>query len=100
MTRRERLLATIRSESVDRPSVLFYELNGLDENPHDSDLFNIYTDPSWHPLIELTREKTDRIVIRALCFRGLKYDLIDNLAQLDDHHINTKAADMWSRPLM
>ena len=64
MTRRERLMKTLQGETVNRPPVSFYELNGLDENPHDDDPFNIYSHPSWHPLIELTREKTDRIVMR------------------------------------
>jgi len=66
MDRRERLLATLRGEAVDRAPVSFYELNGLDENPHDKSPFNIYSDPSWSPLIDLTREKTDRIVMRSL----------------------------------
>ncbi len=64
MTRRERIMATLRGEAVDRPPVSFYEINGLDEDPDDRDPFNIYSDPSWLPLIELTREKTDRIVQR------------------------------------
>ena len=64
MTRRERLMTTLKGESVDRPAVSFYELNGLDEDPHDMDPFNIYSDPSWLPLIELTTERTDRIVQR------------------------------------
>ncbi len=68
MNRRERLLATLRGEPVDRPPVCFYELNGLDENPADSNPFNIYSHPSWTPLIELTREKTDRIVMRSVPF--------------------------------
>ena len=68
MTRRERLLKTLRGEPVDRPPVCFYELNGLDENPADPDPFNIYAHPSWRPLIDLTREKTDRIVMRGVPF--------------------------------
>jgi hypothetical protein len=44
--------------------VSFYELNGYDENPNDRDPFNIYNDPSWLPLIQLTADKTDRIVMR------------------------------------
>lgn len=64
MTRRQRLLATLRGETVDRPAVSFYEINGLDENPDKHDAFNIYSDPSWLPLIELAREKTDRMVMR------------------------------------
>ena len=35
MTRRQRLMATLRGEPVDRPAVSFYELNGLDEDPGD-----------------------------------------------------------------
>lgn len=68
MNRRERLMATLNGIPVDRPPVSFYELNGLDENPLDPDPFNIYNDPSWLPLIDLTREKTDRIVMRSLNF--------------------------------
>lgn len=33
MDRRDRLMATLRGETVDRPAVSFYELNGLDQNP-------------------------------------------------------------------
>ncbi|MBN2446889.1 MAG: hypothetical protein JXO22_09195 [Phycisphaerae bacterium] len=69
MNRRERLMATMRGEPVDRPAVSFYELNGLDENPLDADPFNIYSDPSWTPLLQLTREKTDRMVLRGVLFR-------------------------------
>jgi hypothetical protein len=57
-------MATLRGEAVDRPPVCFYELNGLDEHPDDNDPFNIYSHPSWRPLLDLTREKTDRIVMR------------------------------------
>ena len=68
MTRRERLMATMRGEPVDRPAVSFYELNGLDEDFNDPDPFNIYNDPSWRELIELTRDHTDRIVMRSVPF--------------------------------
>src|SRR3989339_16595 len=74
MNRRERLMATLRGEPVDRPPVSFYELNGLDEDVSDPDPFNIYTDPSWKPLIELTTEKTDRIVMRKATFNGVLPD--------------------------
>jgi hypothetical protein len=59
-------MATLRGETVDRPPVSFYELNGIDEDPEADDPFNIYSDPSWQPLIELTRHKTDRIVMRSV----------------------------------
>ena len=79
MTRRERLQATLRGEAVDRPAVSFYELNGLDENPADGDPFNIYSHPSWRPLLELAREKTDRIVMRGVAFKDV---LPDPLAEI------------------
>jgi len=48
--------------------VSFYELNGLDENPGNADPYNIYSDPSWLPLIQLARNRTDRIVMRGMSF--------------------------------
>jgi hypothetical protein len=68
MTRRERLMATLAGLPVDRPAVSFYELNALDQDPGDSDPYNIYSHPSWKALLDLTREKTDRIVMRKLPF--------------------------------
>jgi len=70
MTRRERLMSTLAGRTVDRPPVSFYELNGLDENPENSDPYNIYSHPSWKPLIDLTREKTDRMVLRSVAFHN------------------------------
>lgn len=64
-TRRERLLATLRGEAVDRPAVSFYEIGGLRMDPHDPDPFNIYTDPSWQPLLELAEHETDLIRLRS-----------------------------------
>jgi hypothetical protein len=81
MTRRERLMATLQGKPVDRPAVSFYELNGLDENPDDPDPFNIFSHPSWRPLLELTREKTDRIVMRGVAFKEIAPDPIGHLAQ-------------------
>ncbi len=69
MTRKERLMASIRGQDVDRPPVCFYEITGYDENPFDKDPFNIYSDPSWKPVIELAKEKTDRIVRRSASFK-------------------------------
>ncbi|MFH1023716.1 MAG: uroporphyrinogen decarboxylase family protein [Planctomycetota bacterium] len=74
MTRRDRLLATLRGAPVDRPAVSFYELNGLDENPADPDPFNIYLHPSWRPLIAMTRDRTDRIVMRSVPVRAAAPD--------------------------
>jgi hypothetical protein len=68
MNRRERLMSTLAGKAVDRPAVCFYEINGLDEPGDLNDPFNIYTHPSWAPLIELAREKSDRIVMRSVPF--------------------------------
>jgi len=76
MTRRDRLMATLRGEQVDRPPVSFYELNGLDEHPDDKNPFNIYSHPSWRPLIDLAREKTDRIVMRSVAYSSVLPDPI------------------------
>ncbi|MDP2895903.1 MAG: uroporphyrinogen decarboxylase family protein [bacterium] len=82
MNRRERLMATLQGEAVDRPAVSFYELNGLDEDPNDPDPFNIYSDPSWRPLLNLAREKTDRIVMRGVAFKDVLPDPLDELAEV------------------
>ena len=74
MNRRERLMATVRGEAVDRPGVCFYEINGLDEDPTNPDPFNIYNDPSWKPLLDLARQKSDRIVIRNVPLAGTPPD--------------------------
>ncbi len=64
MTIPERLMATLKGEPVDPPSVSCYKINGLDEHPQDQSPFNIYHHPSRQPLIEPAREKSDRIVMR------------------------------------
>jgi len=68
MNRRERLLATLQGDAVDRPAVSFYEINGLDEKPCGDDPFNIYSHASWEALVRLARERTDRIVMRRVPF--------------------------------
>ena len=65
MTRRERLMATLRGEPVDRPAVNFYELGGFDVDPSDPDEFNVYNDPSWQPLLQLAEEHSDLIRLRS-----------------------------------
>lgn len=81
MTRRERLMATLRGEPVDRPAVSFYELNGLDEHPENADPFNIYNHPSWQPLLDLTREKTDRIVMRGVAHAAVRPDPLESASE-------------------
>ncbi len=68
MNRRERIQRTLRGEPTDRPALNFYEINGLDEDPANPDLYNIYRHPSWKPLLDWAREKTDRLVMRAAPF--------------------------------
>jgi len=65
MTRRERLMATLRGEPVDRPAVNFYEIGGFQIDPSDPDAFNVYNDPSWGPLLQLAEEHTDLIRMRS-----------------------------------
>jgi hypothetical protein len=67
-------MATLRGEPVDRPAVCFYELNGLDEDPANDDPFNVFNHPSWKPLLDLTRERTDRIVMRGVGFTDAPWD--------------------------
>jgi uroporphyrinogen-III decarboxylase len=81
MNRRERLMATLQGRTVDRPPVSFYELNGVDEQPDNPDPFNIYSDPSWRPLIDLTRDRTDRIVMRRVTIDGVLPDPVAYLAR-------------------
>ncbi|MCX6223421.1 MAG: hypothetical protein NTV01_01475 [Bacteroidia bacterium] len=80
MTRRERLINTIKGLPVDRTAVCFYEINGYDEHPDDQDPFNIFSHPSWQPLINLAREKTDRIIMRGVAFKEIAPDPIGHIA--------------------
>ena len=75
-------MATLRGETVDRPPVCFYEINGM-EDTSSEDPFNIYTDPSWQPAIDLARDKTDRIVIRGAGFKDIVPDPLEELAETE-----------------
>ncbi len=104
MTRRERLMATLRGGTVDRPAVSFYELNGLNEDPSNPDPYNIYSHPSWKPLIELTREKTDRIVMRGVGYHSVTPDPIDGLSETEtvekgDSRLMTRTVTTGGRTL-
>ncbi len=83
MKRRERLMATLRGENVDRPPLSFYEINGLDENPADENPFNVYSHPSWRPLIDLAREHTDRIVIRHVPYKSAAPDPMEKVSSTE-----------------
>jgi Uroporphyrinogen decarboxylase (URO-D) len=79
MNSRERLTATLRGEPVDRPAVCLYEINGFDQDPEDDDPFNIYSHPSWKPLLDLAREKSDSIPRRGVPFINAPHDPLDEL---------------------
>ncbi len=79
MTRRERLTAAIHAEPVDRPPVCFYELDGISQNPDDPGAFNIFNDPSWRPLLDLTRNKADCIHLAHVPFRARPPDPLAEL---------------------
>lgn len=86
MNPRERLMATLRGEAVDRPAVSFYELNGHDQDPDDPDSENIYNHPSWRPLLDLARDRTDRIVRRNVVFTSAFPDPVGSLAEEETTH--------------
>ncbi len=65
VSRRERLMATLRGKPVDRPAVNFYEVGGFQVDPSDPDELNVYNDPSWQPLLQLAEEQTDLIRMRS-----------------------------------
>jgi hypothetical protein len=97
-------MATLRGEPVDRPPVSFYEINGLDENHGDRDPFNIYSHPSWRPLIELAQQKTDRIVMRGVAFTSVTPDPIGEISVTesvlrDGRRITTRRVQAGNRAL-
>jgi hypothetical protein len=87
MQRRDRLMNTLRGQPVDRPAVSFYEINGLDERADYPDPFNIYSHPSWAPLIELAREQTDRIVMRSVPLRDAMPDPLTELTTTETWYV-------------
>ncbi len=97
MTRRERLMATLRGQAVDRPPVSFYELNGLDERLDDADPFNIFSHPSWRPLLELARDCTDRIVMRGV---GMKQIVPDALAELAEERVTFEQGSRFTERVL
>jgi uroporphyrinogen-III decarboxylase len=61
MTRRERLIATLRGKPVDRPAVNFYEIGGWTPDPDDPDPFNVFQGPGWREMLQFAEEETDII---------------------------------------
>jgi hypothetical protein len=81
---KERLQAIAAGRPVDRIPVNFYEIDGFTQNPDDPDPFNIYSHPSWRPLLQLAREKTDVMANFGINIRhqGVTVDLMP-------HHLLT-----------
>ncbi len=61
LSRRERLMATLKGEPIDRPAVNLYEIGGFKVDCNDDDEFNVYKYPTWKPLLDLAYEQTDII---------------------------------------
>ncbi|MGQ9663327.1 MAG: uroporphyrinogen decarboxylase family protein [Kiritimatiellia bacterium] len=68
---------------MDRPAVCFYEINGFDQDPENPDRFNVYSHPSWYPVIKLARDRTDRIVRRGISL-VVKCDPWKNLKKVEE----------------
>jgi len=79
MNRRERLMAAIKGREVDRPPACFYEINGFDDTG-DSDPYNIYSHPSWQPLFDMARNRSDVILMRFPPFVNVPPDPAAELA--------------------
>lgn len=61
MTRRERMMATLRGEPVDHPAVSFYEIGGFSIDRTDPSPYNIFNSPDWFPLLDLAENQTELI---------------------------------------
>ena len=70
MTRKQRLETVLKGEEVDRPPVCFYELNGLDQKAEDPDPYNVFSHPSWAPILKMARDESDRIALRPMRFKN------------------------------
>jgi uroporphyrinogen-III decarboxylase len=89
MTRRERMLRTLRGEPVDRPAVNFYEINGMTQNPDDPNPFNVFNDPSWRPVLDLARDRTDRLVMTGMPVRNTAVDPFWRLSKVESEGDDT-----------
>lgn len=71
-------MATLKGLPVDRPAVCFYEITG-EENRGNEDAFNIFSHPSWQPLLDLAAEKSDRILMLSPSFLNAPPDPLQEL---------------------
>src|SRR5512145_3318430 len=85
MSRRERLMATLRGEPVDRPAVSFYEIGGFAVDPTNQDPFNIYNSESWQPLLRLAEEETDLIRMAGPATKPLPGNPADEFFRSEQH---------------
>jgi hypothetical protein len=69
----------LKGEETDRIPVSFYELNGFDQNPFDTDAYNVYSDPSWRPVLDLAAEQTERFIMRGMAFKGTCFHFWPNM---------------------
>ncbi len=83
MNARERLMATLQGEEVDRPAVCFYEINGINQDESDPDPFNIYSNASWKPLLDLARERTECTPRSGVSFVAGPPDPVEELTELE-----------------
>lgn len=83
MTRKERLIATMKGEPVDRPAVCFYEINGYDQKQDSTDPFNIYSHPSWKPLLDMAWNATDITPMRGVRFESAPHDPLNELRKTE-----------------
>lgn len=88
MNRRERLMATLKGQPVDRPAVSFYEIGGFQIDPSDTSEFNVYKYPTWQPLLKLAEEQTDIIrMVSPVCARSHEVKGVrDNSAETSCFH--------------
>lgn len=70
MKRKERLLNTLLGKEVDRPPVSLYEIDRIHFEKDNESPYNVYSDPSWQPLLEMAWEKTDIMAPVAFTFPG------------------------------
>ncbi len=82
VTRRERLMATLRGEPIDRPPVNFYEIGGWTPDPDDPDPFNVFQGPGWRELLRFAEEETDLIRMMGPERRPVPDNPIDSFRQV------------------
>jgi uroporphyrinogen-III decarboxylase len=96
MRRRERLLATLRGQPVDRPAVSFYEVGGWRMDP-DGDELTVWNDPSWRPLVEMALARTDIMRMAAPAWRA---EPGDPLPSLTETHTWREGASQFTRTVV